>query len=57
MTLKELVNKAKNKDNFRNLKAYIAFCEDYLHFIEDNLQAVIISQNENHYQFYQYGKS
>ncbi|MDD5571894.1 MAG: hypothetical protein PHD97_12160 [Bacteroidales bacterium] len=57
MTLKQLVNKAKDKTNFKGLKAYIAFCDEYLHFIEENLQAVIVSQNENHYQFYQYNKS
>ena len=57
MTLKQLVNKAKDKSNFTDLKAYIAFCNEYLHFIEDNLQAVIVSQNENYYQFYQYNKS
>ncbi|MFA4853423.1 MAG: hypothetical protein WC599_12970 [Bacteroidales bacterium] len=57
MTLKQLVNKAKDKNNFKDLKAYVAFCNEYLNFITDNLQAVIISQNENHYQFYQYNKA
>jgi len=57
MILKDLVNKAKDKSNFKDIKAYIAFCTEYLNFIENNLQAVIVSQNENHYQFYQYGKA
>jgi hypothetical protein len=56
MTLKQLVNKAKNKSHFTDLKAYIKFCELYLNYISDNLQAIIVSQNENHYCFYQYKK-
>ncbi|HNW97417.1 MAG TPA: hypothetical protein PKK00_03265 [Bacteroidales bacterium] len=57
MTLKQLVNKAKDKHNFNDLNAYINFCNEYLNFISDNLQAIIVSQNENHYQFYQYKKA
>ncbi len=56
MNLKQLVNKAKDKSNFSDLKAYIKFCDQYLNYITDNLQAIIISQNENHYCFYQYKK-
>jgi len=56
MNLKKLVNKAKNKSNFVDLKAYITFCDEYLNYISDNLQATIVSQNENHYRFYQYKK-
>ncbi|GAB1417841.1 hypothetical protein MASR2M12_06060 [Bacteroidales bacterium] len=56
MNLKQLVNKAKDKSNFTDLKAFIAFCDEYLNFISDNLQATIVSQNENHYRFYQYKK-
>lgn len=56
MNLKQLVNKAKDKRNFTDLKAFIAFCDEYLNFISDNLQATIVSQNENHYCFYQYKK-
>ena len=57
MTLKQLVNKAKDKSNFKDLKGFIAFCNEYLAYTSDSLQAIIVSQNENHYQFYQYGKS
>lgn len=57
MTLKQLVKQVTNKDNFKDLKGFISFCNEYLAFISDNLQAVIISQNENHYRFYQYDKS
>ena len=56
MNLKQLVNKAKDKNNFVDLKTYIAFCDEYLNFISNNLQATIVSQNENHYRFYQYKK-
>lgn len=56
MNLKQLVNKVKNKSNFVDLKAYIKFCDEYLKYITDNLQAIIVSQNENHYQFFQYKK-
>ncbi|MDL2228167.1 hypothetical protein LJC30_04700 [Odoribacter sp. OttesenSCG-928-L07] len=38
------------------MKAYIKFCDEYLKYITDNLQAIIVSQNENHYQFFQYKK-
>lgn len=56
MNLKQLLNKAKDKSNFVDLKAYIVFCDEYLSYISDNLQATIVSQNENHYRFYQYKK-
>ncbi|HQZ25228.1 MAG TPA: hypothetical protein PLD18_08000 [Flavobacterium sp.] len=56
MNLKKLVNKAKDKSNFVDLKAYVTFCDEYLNYISDNLQATIVSQNENHYRFYQYKK-
>jgi hypothetical protein len=56
MNLKKLVVKAKDKTNFIDLQAFINFSGEYLNYISDNLQAVIISQNENHYQFYQYKK-
>ncbi|MCD4745282.1 MAG: hypothetical protein K8R58_03185 [Bacteroidales bacterium] len=57
MTIRQLVKKATNKGNFTNLKGFISFSKEYLSYINDQLQAVIISQNENHYRFYQYDKS
>jgi hypothetical protein len=33
---------------------YIQFSVQFLEFLEDGLQAVIVSQNENHYQFFQF---
>jgi hypothetical protein len=56
MTIKELVNKATDKDKFKDIDAFIKFSKEYLTYISNNLQAVIVSQNENHYQFYQYDK-
>lgn len=56
MSLLGLVDTAINKTQFNKLSEYITFCRSYLEFIETGLQAKIVSQNETHYQFYQYGK-
>lgn len=56
MTLAELVAFAKDKTRFRTIDDYSAFCEQYLSFIQDGLQAVIVSQNENHYRFFNINK-
>lgn len=56
MNIKRLVTKALNKGNFTDLKGYIDFAQEYLNFIAEHLQAEIVSQNENHYRFYQYDK-
>ncbi|MHB1276354.1 MAG: hypothetical protein ACYC0D_10735 [Candidatus Humimicrobiaceae bacterium] len=55
MKLTEITRIVTDKSNFKVLKDFLNFTETYLGYIESNLQAVIISQNENHYQFYQYG--
>lgn len=54
MSFKTLVRDACNKDNFNSIDNYYSFAKRYLEFIKDNLQAVIVSRNENHYQFFQY---
>ncbi len=54
MTLSQLIEWAKNKNRFQTIDDYSSFCEEYLSFITDGLQAVIVSQNENHYRFFQY---
>lgn len=56
MNLQEIVATATQKSNFTDLKAYITFCTTYLSYIADNLQATIVSQNENNYRFYQYNE-
>jgi hypothetical protein len=57
MKLKDIVAHAINKEKFKDLNGYIEFCRNYLDYVEEHLQAVIVSQNENHYQFYQYDKT
>ena len=54
MNLTEIVNAAVNKQNFLTVADYLRFSRVFLNFIETGLQATIISQNENHYRFYQY---
>lgn len=54
MNLDNLINHVTDKRRFQTLQDYISFCKRYLQFVETGLQARIVSQNENHYQFYQY---
>jgi hypothetical protein len=54
MRLKSLVRLAADKQNFETLQDYIGFALRYLEFVATGLQAVIVSQNESHYQFFQY---
>ena len=54
MNLEQLVNHASDKTKFEKIEDYINFCRDYLQFVLDGLQAVIVSRNETHYRFYQY---
>jgi hypothetical protein len=54
VTLDNLVKHVLNKDNFLTVEDYLNFPKYYLEFIKTNLQAVIVSKNENNYQFFQY---
>ena len=54
MNIKDLVEKACDKGRFLKPTDYINFAKEYLEFISGNLQAVIVSKNENHYRFFQY---
>lgn len=54
MSVSKLVTIAKDKDNFLTLEKYVQFCLKYLAFVEKGVQATIVSQNENHYRFWQY---
>ncbi len=58
MTIKQLAAHAVDKSRFTNLQGFIDFCQAYLDFVttDGNLQAVIVSQNENNYRFWQYSK-
>lgn len=54
MSLDNLITIVSDKEHFSSLTDYIDFAGQYLDFVTQGLQAVIVSQNENHYQFYQY---
>jgi hypothetical protein len=54
--LSQLLAQVRNKTNFMTFEDYSSFCEKYLEFIFENLQAVIVSQNETQYRFFQYKK-
>ncbi len=54
MKLEKIVSVAIDKQNFLSIADYTKFCRDFLTFLTDGLQATIISQNENHYRFYQF---
>ena len=56
MSLQRIVSTATNKENFITIQNFIDFTLRYLEFLSDNrnVQATIVSQNENHYKFVQY---
>lgn len=54
MSLSDLVNHAIDKERFQTIENYVEFCVSYLDYVETKLQARIVSQNERHYQFFQY---
>ena len=56
MTLKRLVKIATDKTKFTKLEHFTEFAESYLAFVADGLQARIVCQREEHYQFWQYTK-
>jgi hypothetical protein len=56
MKLSDLLKHATDKERFHSIGHYIDFCVRYLEYIETGLQARIVSQNESHYQFFQYKK-
>ncbi len=58
MTIKQLSARAIDKTRFTDLQGFIEFCQAYLDFVatDGSLQAVIVSQNENNYRFWQYSK-
>lgn len=56
MNLGNIVGIATDKDKFQSISDYTDFCLSYLEFIKTELQAVIVSRNENNYRFFQYKK-
>ncbi len=56
MTLKRLLAQASDKERFASIEDYVDFARAFLEYTAGNLQATIVSQNEPHYQFWQYKK-
>lgn len=54
MKLDKLLQIAEDKTRFTTVEDYADYCRRYLEFIYSGLQAVIVSQNENKYRFFQY---
>ena len=54
MRLKKIVEHAIDKERFQSVQDYIDFCKRFLDFTNSGIQAVILSQNEQHYKFLQY---
>ena len=54
MTLKKLVAIATDKNHFTKLEHFIKFAEAFIEFAATGLQAVIVSRNEPHYNFWQF---
>ncbi len=53
-TLWEIMSWVSQKERFEKIEDYIEFSKYYLKFIQTELQAKIIAQNENNYCFFQY---
>lgn len=56
MNLHLLVQQVTDKNNFLTLGDYIHFALSFLEYIEQHKQAVIVSQNETHYRFFQFNQ-
>ena len=56
MTLARLVQHAADKTCFQTLDNYVEFARMFLDYTAENLQAVIVSSNEPHYNFWQFRK-
>lgn len=53
-TLWEIMSQVSSKERFEKMEDYLEFSKYYLEFIEKELQAVIVAQNEHNYHFFQY---
>lgn len=56
MTLQALMDTVTDKTRFISFDDYAIFCRRFIEYTSRRLQARIVSQNENHYEFYQYAK-
>ena len=48
MNLADLLAHVTDKNRFQSVDSYVTFCSNYLEYIENGLQARIMSQNESH---------
>lgn len=46
-----------HKQNFLSLDDFFNFASKFLEFLQDNKQAIIVSQNEHNYNFFQFNES
>ncbi|MCD8222080.1 MAG: hypothetical protein LUD07_07830 [Clostridiales bacterium] len=53
-TLWEIMSWVSDKNRFLRIENYMEFAKYYLEFIEKELQAEIVAQNETNYRFFQY---
>ena len=56
MTLARLVDRAADKQRFKTIEEYVEFARAFLDYSAEHLQAVIVSCNEPHYNFWQFKK-
>lgn len=56
-TILRLADHATELGVFNSIDAYAGFCWQYLEYIHDNLQAVIVARNETNYRFFQYDET
>lgn len=54
MKLKQLLARASDKTKFSQVSDYIEFCLRFLDFTRAGFHGTIVSQNENHYRFFQF---
>ncbi len=57
MNLAQLKKIVTDKNNFNSLQNFIDFSLNFLEFAKNGFQATIVSQNENHYRFWQFKKN
>lgn len=56
-SVRKLALNATQLQAFNSIDAYADFCWQYLAYIHENLQAVIVARNETNYRFFQYNES
>ncbi|MFW0994634.1 hypothetical protein [Vibrio alginolyticus] len=54
MNLEQLVERSCDMSSFQSIEAYLSFALGFTDFIQEGIQAEIVSRNENNYRFLQY---